>query len=91
MPDAEAADGALVQTEDLEDENIMRKLDSDVEDSGPEYDEVHMSDAYETDDDLRSKWRRKRRKYRGSHVKVPSSDDEGRPIPTSERAPVPPG
>lgn len=67
-PNAEDEDRRLVDDGLPEDDENTAMLKYDwkvaLNEAEPEYDEYRPSDAYETDDDLRAKWRRKKRRYR---------------------------
>lgn len=93
-PDAETADGELLKDDDGwendDSEQAAMLLNRESRDSlGADHSSYEDSDPEETDDDLRAKWRRKRRSYKTTSSEfVASVDDSGREIPVSERAPI---
>lgn len=96
-PEAESVDPVFIESElNGDDENtamLKAQISAGAHDGEPEYEAYEMSDPNETDDSLRAKWRRKRRRYRPhrSNDPDPLFDRDGRPIPVSGRATAPNG
>lgn len=95
-PGAEVVDPVFIEHElEGDDENmamLKAQMSADAHNDDVEYEIHEMSDPDETDDSLRAKWRRKRRKYRGSRSHdLEASDGDDRQLSVSNEALAPAG
>lgn len=90
-PGAEIVDPRPVVDQVIEDDDehvhmLKENHGFDPEDDREDHHVYVMSEESETDDSLKAKWRRRRRKYRRHSWREPAAlfDDAGRPIPAGD-------